>query len=253
VNAVACRHLAVTYDGHPVVSEVSFTVASGEWLVVLGPNGAGKSSLLSAIAGVVPAEGEILLGGAAAGSRRQRALQVALVPQSPVIPEGMTVSEYVALGRTPHLGTFGHETSHDLEVVADSIARLGLVGLERRPVATLSGGERQRAVLARAIAQEARVLLLDEPTSALDIGHQQQVMELIDGLRHDGYTVLAALHDLNLAAQYADRVLLLSRGEVVEDGAARDIIRPDVIREVYGAEVRVTVEGGLMFVTASRR
>lgn len=165
----------------------------------------------------------------------------------------MTVFEYVALGRTPHMRAFGSETSHDFDVVAQSIVRLGLVGLEHRTVASLSGGERQRAVLARAIAQEARILLLDEPTSALDIGHQQQVMELIDGLRRDGYTVVAALHDLNLAAQYADRVLLLSHGVVVEDGAAGDIIRPDVIRDVYGAEVRVIAEGGRVFVISARR
>ena len=255
MSAIVCRGVGVTYNGHPVVSDVSFAVASGEWLVILGPNGAGKSSLLAAVAGLVPSDGEILLGAERVGATnpKQLARRVAFVPQSPVVPDGMTVAEYVALGRTPHLRPFGSETFADLAVVADSISRLGLVGLEQRRVATLSGGEKQRAVLARAIAQEARVLLLDEPTSALDIGHQQQVMELIDGLRRDGYTVVAALHDLNLAAQYADRVLLLSHGRVVEDGSAREIIRPGIIREVYGAEVRVTVEEGLILVTPARR
>jgi iron complex transport system ATP-binding protein len=152
----------------------------------------------------------------------------------------MTVAEYVLLGRTPHIGYFGTEGVHDLEAADRALARLDLIHFQSRRLGTLSGGERQRAVLARALAQEAPVLLLDEPTSGLDIGRQQLALELIDSLRReDGLTVLSAMHDLTLAGQYADRLVFVDDGRVVASGRPRDVLVPELIAAHYGAAVRV--------------
>jgi iron complex transport system ATP-binding protein len=170
---------------------------------------------------------------------------VALVAQTPVIPEGATVADYVLLGRTPHVPPLGTEGPADLAAVHDALAVLDLVGLAGRLVSTLSGGERQRVLVARALAQGAPIVLLDEPTTALDVGHQQQVLELVDGLRRDhGLTVVSTMHDLTLAGQYADRLVLLDAGRVVVDGAAADVLTEANLARYYGARVRVISDGG---------
>src|SRR5439155_767715 len=178
----------------------------------------------------------------------------AVVPQLPSLPPQMTVAEYVLLGRTPHLGYFAREGVHDLEVADAALVRLDLLGLASRRLGTLSGGERQRAVLARALAQEAPILLLDEPTNALDVGRGQQALELVDALRREGgLTVLAAMHDLTLAGQYADRLLLLDAGRVVAAGGVRDVLTDELIARHYGASVRVLHdELGVVVVPARR-
>ena len=217
-------------------------VAPGEWLGVIGPNGAGKSTLLRALAGVVAATGSISIGGrdAASMSRAARARQVALVAQKPLVPDGITVADYVLLGRTPHLGRFAIETRHDIEVVGEALDMVALSGFTRRQLSSLSGGEQQRAFLARALAQQAPILLLDEPTSALDIGHQQDALDLVDDLRRSqGLVVITTLHDLILAGRYPDRLVLLAEGQVVAEGPAPTVLTEELLAEHYGAAVRI--------------
>jgi iron complex transport system ATP-binding protein len=237
---ISWRDVAVSFGGPPVVGPLSLSVSDGEWLGLIGPNGAGKSTLLKAAVGVVPHTGAIDLGGQAS----RPGLDIAWMPQRPHLPEEMTVTDYVLLGRTPHLGSFGTERPRDLVSVERSLERLDLLGLASRALATLSGGEAQRAVLARALAQEAPVLLLDEPTSNLDIGHALDVLEIIDELRvNDGLTVVTALHDLTLAGRFAGRVVLLAEGRVVADGSPREVLTERHLRVHYGPGVRVVDNG----------
>jgi iron complex transport system ATP-binding protein len=248
MTSLALESVSVTLDGARIVDGVSTTLAQGEWVALIGPNGAGKSTLLRAVAGIAPHAGSIRIGGddAALLGRRDVARRLALVPQSPVLPAEMTVSEYVLLGRTPYVGYFGNEGRSDFEAADRALTRLDLLGLARRRLGSLSGGERQRAVLARAFAQEAPLLLLDEPTSALDVGRQQQALELVDGLRREeGLTVLCAMHDLTLAGEYADRLLLMDGGCLVASGDARDVLTETLIAEHYGARVRIVAEESL--------
>jgi iron complex transport system ATP-binding protein len=240
VSAVAVRELSVELGGARVLDAVTGDVEAGEWVTVIGPNGAGKSTLLRAVAGLVPRLGAVEIDGERELGRREIARRVALVPQSPSLPPQMTVAEYVLLGRTPHLGYLAREGSHDREIADAALVRLDLVELADRRLGTLSGGEQQRAVLARAVAQQAPILLLDEPTNALDVGRGQQALELVDALRRDaGLTVLAAMHDLTLAGQYADRLLLLDRGRIVAAGGVPEVLTPELISRHYGASVRV--------------
>jgi iron complex transport system ATP-binding protein len=242
MTALTFEQLRVRYGAHIAVDGFSDDIRPGEWLCLIGPNGAGKSSVLRACAELVPHEGKVLLDGIPAGSRpgRRRAQLVAYVPQSPILPEDMTAYEYVLLGRNPYVSYFGNERRHDREIVVDVLERLDLAAFAHRHLGRLSGGERQRIVIARALAQEASVLLLDEPTSALDIGHQQQALELVDELRRErGLTVMSAMHDLTLAGLYADRLALLHRGHCVASGAAEQVLRPETLGEFYGVSVSV--------------
>ena len=242
MTALVVEKVTVELGGRPVVDSVSLAVEPGEWVTLIGPNGAGKTTLLRAVAALVGHRGRIALDGEELSKlgRRQVAQRVAIVPQSPLMPAGMSVREYVLLGRTPYVSYVGRESRRDHTAAAEALSRLDLDGLSDRQLATLSGGERQRAVLARALAQEASLLLLDEPTSALDAGRQQEALELIDALRLDaGLTVLAAMHDLTLAGLYASRLLLLSGGRIVAQGAPAEVLTEPLIAEHYGAKVRV--------------
>jgi iron complex transport system ATP-binding protein len=240
----------------PVLRGVSASVATGEWVGLIGPNGAGKSTLLRATAGLLPYGGSITLGGDQVSDlgRRQVARRLAFVPQAPLLPPGMRVDEYVLLGRTAHLGPFGYEGPADLEAAGRALARLDLGPFSQRRLQTLSGGEQQRAVLCRALAQDAPLLLLDEPTTSLDLGRQQQALELVAALREQReLTVISAMHDITLAAQYADRLLLLAGGRLVADGTPEEIATVELIAEHYGADVRVVGEGGSLAVIPVRR
>ena len=239
---IAARGVRVSRGRREVVHGVSLDVPAGSWLSVVGPNGAGKSSLLLAIAGLLPATGEVTLDGRSLRdlSVRARARLVALVPQQPVLPESLTVAEYVLLGRTPHLSLFGSEAGRDHEQAARVLATVDLAWASDRLVTTLSGGEFHRAVVGRALAQEARVLVLDEPTTGLDLGHQLQVLDLVDDLRRtQGITVVSAMHDLTLAARYSDRIALLVDGELATEGPPTLVLRPDVLERHYGVPVHV--------------
>ncbi len=242
MSEVTLKSLSVSYEGVQVVHELDLTVASGEWLSLIGPNGAGKTTILRAIARLVPFQGDVLIGGQAvtALSSRNLARGIAMLVQEPQMPAGMTVSQYVLLGRAPHLGYLGKESSLDRRVVRDVLRRLALEELAARPLEKLSGGERQRAAIARALAQRAPVLLIDEPTTSLDVGRQQSVLELIDQLRKEQeLTVIAAMHELTLAGQYADRLALLVEGRLVAVGSAAEVLTEPAISAHYGAEVRV--------------
>lgn len=226
------------------VDGVSLRVDSGGWLGVIGPNGAGKSTLLKALAGLLTYQGTVTLDPAPDGpKRRDLARVLAYVAQQPTLPPDVSVREYALLGRTPYLGYLGSPGRFDREIADGALARLELESLAHRRLGTLSGGERQRVVLARALAQQPRILLLDEPTSALDLGHQQQVLELVDELRLDeGLTVISTLHDLTAAAQYADRLVLLDRGRVAAAGIPAEVLSESRIRDVYRAVVSVTTD-----------
>ena len=252
---IELRGVTVELGGRAVVKGVDVSVADGEWLALIGPNGAGKTTLLRAIARLVLFAGEIVLDGrpAAEFRRAELARLVAVVPQEPSTPPWMTVAEYVLLGRTPHLGPLAKEGAADRDAAARALGRLDLLALADRRLGTLSGGEKQRAVVARALAQEARIVLLDEPTAALDIGHQQQALDLLDGLRAEsGLTLVAAMHDLTLVAQYADRMVLLDAGHVVADGAPSDVLTEALIAQHYGASIQVVDVGGRLAVVPTR-
>jgi iron complex transport system ATP-binding protein len=255
----ALRLAAVTagYRGRPVVRDVTVDVPAGSWLAIIGPNGAGKSTLLKSVAGLVASSGDVFVDGrsVAALGHRERARMIGYAPQTPSLPEGLTVTDYVLLGRTPHLGPLGREGRSDLELVSGVLERLDLKPMADRPLRTLSGGERQRAVLARVLAQQAGVLLLDEPTTGLDIGHAQSLLELVDQLRKaDGTTVISTLHDLTLAAQYPDRVLLLDGGEVAAVGTPAEVLTADRLSRHYAASVTVlTGPDGSLVVSPARR
>ena len=248
--------VTVRYDGPVAVREVRESVAPGEWVGIIGANGAGKSSLLRAVAHLVGYEGTIRIGGESIAqlSRRRRAQLVAYVPQQPELPAGMSVLDYTLLGRTPHIGYFGVESAADRRHCLEILDQLRLGELAGRHLATLSGGEVQRAVLARALSQDAPVLLLDEPTSALDLGRRVDALELVDELRRErGLTVLSAMHDLTLAAQFADRLVLLSDGAVLASGAPADVLDEALLSRCFGVRVRVlTDDDGALLVVPQR-
>lgn len=238
--AVEVEALEVSLDRTPILTGVDLSVSAGEWVNVVGPNGAGKTTLLRALLGLVAYDGKVHIDGLSSQRRSVRAQHLAYVPQSPVIPQGMLVGDYVLLGRTPHRGIFAAETATDTRIATEVLERLDLGGFGERVVQSLSGGERQRAVLARALAQQTPILLLDEPTTALDLGHQQDVLDLVDGLRRErGLTVIATLHDLTLAARYGDRVAILSEGRVAACGPPDGVLTVDSIAQHFGAHVRV--------------
>lgn len=241
--SIGVREVGVTIEGATLLHHIDLHVEAAEWVSLIGPNGAGKSTLLRVVGGAIGNhDGTVTLNGhPMAGMRsRRRAQLVAMVPQRPMIPVEMTVFEYALLGRTPYLGPLAVESRHDLDVVDESIARVDLVGFGHRRLGTLSGGELQRAVLARALAQQAPVLLLDEPTASLDLGHHQVVLELVEEMRRrDGVTVLSALHDLTAAAQFCDRLVLLSHGTIVAQGSPHEVIEEELIGRFFEARVQV--------------
>jgi iron complex transport system ATP-binding protein len=252
---IELRGVTVRFGAVDAVRDVSLTVESGEWIALIGPNGAGKTSVLRAICRLVAFRGEVELDGQSVRrlSRRELARVIAFVPQTPITPHELTVAEYVLLGRTPYVAYLGDESRADRLAAQRALDRLELLSFADRPLGSLSGGELQRAVLARALAQEAPILMLDEPTTALDLGRQQQALELIDSLRGDGLTVVSTLHDLTLAGQYADRLVLLDRGAVVAEGLPEDVLSVANVESYYDASVRVVREEGRVFVLPLRR
>jgi cobalamin transport system ATP-binding protein len=256
MSAIALADVSVALGPTKAVRRMSAAVARGEWVALIGPNGAGKTTVLRALAGLVAFTGSIELNGAAlrTRSRREIAQTVALVPQNPQTPAALTVAEYVLLGRTPYIAYFAMDGGSDRLAASEAIERLALQSFAERRLGSLSGGELQRVVLARALAQQAPLLLLDEPTSALDLGRQQQVLELVDDLRRDaGLTVLSTMHDLSLAGQYADRLLLLDGGRIEAEGSPGDVLSESTLAAYYGASVRIMRENGHVFVLPRRR
>ena len=243
MSAVDVDQLTVRAGSATLVSEVSLRVEPGTWCTVIGPNGAGKTTLVETVAGLRrPSHGTVSVSGQIlhALNEQRRARVISLVPQHPEVPAGMTVYDYVALGRTAHRGFFRAVNHRDRQAIESALERMSLTNFVDRDVATLSGGERQRMVFGRALAQATAVMVLDEPTTGLDLRHQMELLELLKKeVRDAGLTVIATLHDLTLAGQFADRLVLLNRGEVVLDGDAGDVVRSEALSECYGMQLRV--------------
>jgi iron complex transport system ATP-binding protein len=242
MTTLSANLLNVTLGNKKVVSDFSVSVSVGDWVCVIGPNGAGKSSMLRALAGIVDSSGELFVDDKNLRSlnQRARACWIAYVAQEPVMPQGMSVFNYVMLGRTAHLNMLASETPRDVEVTNYVIDEIGLHDFVERDVATLSGGERQRVAIARALAQASPIVLLDEPTTALDVGYQQEVLELIDRLRKEKkIAVISTMHDLTVSGLYPDRLILLANGKIVAQGDARTVLTAERILEHYGARVNV--------------
>jgi iron complex transport system ATP-binding protein len=237
------REVDFGYGGRFRLAGVSFEVAAGEILGVIGPNGSGKTTLVRLVSKVrAPERGEIRLAGTSLSrlSRRALARQVAVLPQDVAPAFALTVEELVLMGRHPHTEGRFFETAGDLERAREAMALAGVGELADQPLDTLSGGERQRATLARALAQEPRLLLLDEPTSHLDLRHQREVVGLLRRLnRERGLTALLVSHDLNLAGEVADRILLLSAGRVARIGTPAQVLDEAVLEQAYACPVRV--------------
>ncbi len=257
MSAVDVQGLSVRAGAKALVTNVSLSIDAGTWCTVVGPNGAGKTTLVETIAGLRKAsQGTVSISGRALLSMndRERAQCVAIVPQHPVIPAGMSVEDYVGLGRVAYHGLFRPPGAHDRSVVQSVLERLSLVEFRDRDVLTLSGGERQRMVLARALVQSTAVIVLDEPITGLDLRHQMDILELLKAeIAQCGLTVVATLHDLTLAGQFADRLVLLDHGGVVLDGAAGDVIRSDELARCYGMKLRVVDVDGADVVVPVRQ
>jgi iron complex transport system ATP-binding protein len=231
--------LSVDIGDRRIVSDINLHIDDGQFGGLLGPNGSGKSTILKAIYRVHrPAAGGVLLDGTdlLALSAREAARRVAVVAQESTVEFALTVAEMVMLGRIPHKRRFEGDTAEDREITARSLERVGCAALATRSFQALSGGEKQRVLIARALAQEADHLILDEPTSSLDVRYQVEVLELVAEL---GVTVLAAIHDLGLAALYCDTVHLLADGRLVADGPPAAVITAEAVHAVYGADVAV--------------
>jgi iron complex transport system ATP-binding protein len=238
-----CEQVSFAYGAVEVLSAISCEVSAGEILGLLGPNGSGKSTLVRLMSGVrVPGAGNVTYDGRdlQTYSREELARAIAVVPQETAIELPFSVLEVVLMGRSPYLGKFGFESAHDLSVARRAMEHTGVAALATREVHALSGGERQRVILARALAQEPRVLLLDEPTAFLDIKHQVAVYDLMKQLSHEqGLAVVAILHDLNLAALYCDRLALLKAGHVFCQGTPEQVLTYANIKAVYETEVYI--------------
>lgn len=235
------RHITIGYDAGEVVRDVSFSLRTGEILAVAGANGAGKTTLLRSLNGTLPARrGEILLDGRGltAYSRPEIARRVAVIAQENETRFPMTVLDFILAGRFAHGGSFGWETEDDLAVAGEWIERCDLAGYENRLMNRLSGGERQRVVLARALATGAGTLLLDEPTTNLDLPHQALLFRLVrDRCREAGTSAVLITHDLNLASEFADQVLLLKNGRMIAKGRPEDVLTEKNLRLIFGVSV----------------
>jgi iron complex transport system ATP-binding protein len=234
--------VAFAYRARRVLDDVSFDVGTGELVGVIGPNGSGKSTLLRVVAGTLrPAAGRVRIAGAdlVRLGRGELARRLAVVPQNANLPDAFTAFGVTMMGRAPYLGLLGAESARDVAIVRQAMLQTGVWELADQPVGELSGGERQRVVIARALAQQPQLLLLDEPTSHLDVHHQVDIMEVVRGLCGGGLAALAVFHDLNLAAQYCDRLLLLHQGRVQAAGSPEEVITPEHVARVYGPQVHV--------------
>ena len=240
------QNVSFAYNGRPVIQGLTLSVEAGEMVGILGPNGSGKTTLIKLVSGVLrPKQGEVKFDGMnlAAAGRKTIARQIAVVPQDFDIPFAFTVGEVVMLGRTPFHHLFDDENGKDREIVAFVMEQAGISAVAGRHFNELSGGERQKVVLATALAQQPRLLLLDEPTVHLDIAHQVEILEQVKDLnRGNGLTVVAAMHDLNLSAMYFDRLVLIKQGKVIASGTPPEVLTEINIREVFSASTRVETD-----------
>lgn len=242
--SLVLENISFGYHAKDIITDISIEIPAGTLLGLIGPNGAGKTTLLKIIARLLrPGTGRVLLDGCNIHKLKQIevARRVAVVPQDNQLDFAFTVEQVVLMGRYPHLNRLRREGKVDLAIAHRAMQATATDHLAKRPVTTLSGGERQRVAIARALVQEPEILLLDEPTAHLDIAHQAQTIELAYRLnREQGLTVIAALHDLNLAAAYLDRLLLLENGRIAAFGSPAAVLTPEKICAAYGINVVVT-------------
>ena len=258
-HTLGAERLTLGYGDRKVVRDLTVTIPTGRVTVVVGANACGKSTLLRGLARLLaPSDGAVLLDGKDITSLATRdvARVLGLLPQSPIAPEGITVADLVGRGRYPHQGWFRQWTPDDDAAVADALAQTGVLDLAGRSVDELSGGQRQRVWIAMALAQRTDLLLLDEPTTFLDVAHQVEVLDLLADLNRDlGRTIVMVLHDLNLAARYADHLVAMKDGRIVAEGAPADVVTEETVAEVFGLASRVVpdpVSGTPMVVPIGR-
>ena len=240
--AISAHGLTYEVEAQRLLDEVSLEAGQGRLVGLIGPNGAGKTTLLRAMSGILRASaGAVRLDGAdiQSLSSQEVAAGLALVPQIAPYTHGFTSMELVLMGRYPHLGRFQVEGREDGRIAAEALRLTDTERFANRTLDTLSGGERQRVFVARALAQQPRILLLDEPTSNLDVLHQMKAMELVRRLADDGLTAIAAIHDLNMAARYCDRLALMKAGRVIAEGTPDEVISPEMIEAAFGVRAAV--------------
>jgi iron complex transport system ATP-binding protein len=242
-HTLAAQSLTLSYGDRTIVDDMDLQVPPGRITAIVGPNGCGKSTLLRALARLMtPRSGQVILDGRELHGRptKEIARTLGLLPQSPVAPEGIAVADLVGRGRHPHQKLLARWSQHDYDVVAQSLEATGTADLADRSVDELSGGQRQRVWIAMALAQETDILLLDEPTTFLDVAHQVEVLDLLTDLnRNRGTTIVMVLHDMNLAARYADHMFALRDGRLVADGTPQQVMTSELIREVFELDALV--------------
>jgi iron complex transport system ATP-binding protein len=242
-HSLSTKALTLAYGDRTIVDQLDLRIPAGRVTAVIGANGCGKSTLLRALARLMaPRSGQVILDGKALHSRpsKEVARTLGLLPQSPIAPEGIAVADLVGRGRHPHQKLLARFTAHDYEVVAQSLAATGIEEFADRSVDELSGGQRQRVWIAMALAQETDILLLDEPTTFLDVAHQIDVLDLLTDLNRDrGTTIVMVLHDMNLAARYADHLFAMREGRVVASGSPSEVMTSDLIRDVFDLDALV--------------
>lgn len=241
--AVQVKDLSYSYEDTAVLKGLSFPVRQGEFFIVIGPNGSGKTTLMKVIAGLLKLQhGEIRIMGRPSKtySRKAIAREIAFVPQLFTVDFPFIVSDVVLLGRSPHLGIFGLESENDIALAQQAMAFTEVSHLVRRRLDQISGGERQRVLIARAICQEPEIIVLDEPTASLDIAHQLRILDLMEKMKKEkNITVIMVSHDINLAAMYADTLLLIHKGEMVKCGRPADVLKYQTLESVYGCSLLV--------------
>lgn len=248
MSLLSLSDVRVSLGGKPVLNGLSFDIQPGEFVGLIGPNGAGKSTLLRAALGLVPSQGRIAIDGHETLSIRERAQHVAYLPQERDIAWAVSVEMLVSLGRTPYGSAFSRLTAADLDAIERAMRRMEVEAFRDHPATNLSGGEKARVLIARALAQDAPLLLADEPTAGLDPSHQIGLMRIFAELGREGHAVVASMHDLGLAARWCSRLILLDHGLVVADGPPRTVLTAERLRSVYGVETYLGEAAGGMVV-----
>jgi iron complex transport system ATP-binding protein len=242
--------LDVTLSGKKILNDLSLSIPDGVWSCLVGPNGAGKTTLLKVLLGNTPYSGSVTSNGEEVFRSHQR--NVAFVPQQPHIPQGITVAEYVTLGRAKKDG-WGNESTKSRALIAEVLELTHLYGMHKQLVSHLSGGEMQRTLIARALAQEPELILLDEPTSALDLHHQIEVLNNLQFLQERGVTIVSTMHDITLAAMYAERIIVMQSGRVLAEGDAQEIIHSAELRKAFDDRINVfTLDSGRPVIVARK-
>ncbi|WP_345240746.1 ABC transporter ATP-binding protein [Pontibacillus salipaludis] len=243
MSSLTTEGLRIGYGDVTIVDDLNVHIPNGQITMIIGPNGCGKSTILQTMARLLrPKSGAVYLDGKAIHqqSTKEIAKKMAILPQTPEAPSGLTVYELVSYGRSPHQRGFGKLTHEDKDIVGWALDVTGVAAFANRSIDALSGGQRQKVWIAMALAQETELLLLDEPTTYLDLAHQLEVLKLLDRLnREENRTIVMVLHDLNHAARFADNLLALNNGEVVKEGSASEVMTPDVLRDVFQIDAEV--------------